>query len=56
MSSAMADQILELSEALNTGHIAALEPRSPKNTTPTQVKQFVAEVFVPAFRAKATSA
>jgi uncharacterized protein YbjT (DUF2867 family) len=56
MSAAMADLILEMSEALNSGYMAALEPRSPKNTTPTTLEQFVDEVFVPAFRAKSASA
>jgi uncharacterized protein YbjT (DUF2867 family) len=56
MSSNMADLLLEMSDALNSGHMRALEPRSAQNTTPTTVETFVAEVFVPAYRAKAARA
>ena len=56
MSSNMADLLLEMSDALNAGHMRALEPRSAQNTTPTTVETFVAEVFVPAYRAKAAGA
>ncbi len=56
MSSNMADLLLEMSDALNAGHMRALEPRSEQNTTPTTVETFVAEVFVPAYRAKAARA
>ncbi len=56
MSSNMADLLLEMSDALNAGHMRALEPRSAQNTTPTTVETFVAEVFVPAYRAKAARA
>jgi uncharacterized protein YbjT (DUF2867 family) len=52
MSPNMADLLLEMSEALNTGHMRALEPRSAQNTTPTTIETFVAEVFVPAYRMK----
>jgi hypothetical protein len=37
-------------EALNTGHMRALEPRTPRNTTPTSYEAFIAEEFVPAFK------
>jgi uncharacterized protein YbjT (DUF2867 family) len=56
MSANMADQILEMSEALNTGHMKSHEPRSPRNTTPTTLETFAAEVFAPAYRAKAAKA
>jgi uncharacterized protein YbjT (DUF2867 family) len=56
MSPNMADLLLEMSEALNTGHMRALEPRSAQNTTPTTIETFVSEVFVPAYRAKAARA
>jgi uncharacterized protein YbjT (DUF2867 family) len=56
MSSSMADVLLEMAEALNTGHMKPLESRSSKNTTPTTIETFVAEVFVPAYREKAASA
>jgi uncharacterized protein YbjT (DUF2867 family) len=56
MSPNMADLLLEMSEALNSGHMRPLEPRSPQNTTPTTIETFVAEVFAPAYRAKAARA
>jgi uncharacterized protein YbjT (DUF2867 family) len=56
MSESMAGLILEMSEALNSGYMVALEKRSPRNTTLTTLETFVAEKFVPAFRAKAASA
>jgi uncharacterized protein YbjT (DUF2867 family) len=54
MSSNMADLLFEMAEALNSGHMRALEPRSPENTTPTTLETFVAEVFVPAYRGQGT--
>jgi len=56
MSPNMADLLLQMSDALNSGHMRPLEPRSAQNTTPTTLETFVAEVFVPAFRAKAARA
>ena len=56
MSPSMADLLLEMSEALNSGHMRPLEPRSAQNTTPTTIETFVAEVFVPAYKAKAARA
>ena len=56
MSANMADLLLEMVEALNSGHMAALEPRSQQNTTPTSIETFVAEVFVPRFQARAADA
>jgi uncharacterized protein YbjT (DUF2867 family) len=53
MSSSMADLILEMSDALNSGYMAPLEPRSARNTTPTPIETFVAEEFVPRFAQKA---
>jgi uncharacterized protein YbjT (DUF2867 family) len=52
MSTSMADLILEMSEALNSGYMAPLEPRSAQNTTPTPFETFVAEEFVPRFTRK----
>src|ERR1700733_8873339 len=48
MSSSMVDLLLEMAESLNSGYMRTLEPRSPKNTTPTSLETFVSEVFVPA--------
>jgi len=53
MSSNMADLLLEMADALNSGHMKMLEPRSPANTTPTSLETFVAEVFLPAYRGRA---
>jgi uncharacterized protein YbjT (DUF2867 family) len=56
MSKNMATLICEMSDALNSGHMRALEPRSPANTTPTTFEEFVEEAFVPAYKRQATSA
>jgi uncharacterized protein YbjT (DUF2867 family) len=56
MSKNMATLICEMSDALNSGHMRALEPRSPANTTPTTFEEFVEEAFVPAYKGQATSA
>ena len=56
MSQNMAGLMLEMSDALNTGHMAALEQRSRENTTPTSFETFVKEVFLPQFRGKSTTA
>jgi hypothetical protein len=56
MSPNMADLLIEMAEALNSGHMRPLEPRSSQNTTPTTIETFVAEVFAPAYRAKAARA
>jgi uncharacterized protein YbjT (DUF2867 family) len=53
MSSNMADLLLEMADALNSGHMKMLEHRSAANTTPTTPETFVAEVFLPEFRGKA---
>jgi len=56
MSSSMADELLEMSEALNSGYMRPLESRSAANTTPTSIEQFVAEHFVPLFTGKTAGA
>ena len=56
MSANMADLLLEMAEALNSGHMVALERRSAENTTPTSIETFVAEEFVPRFQGKAARA
>jgi len=56
MSSNMADLLLEMAGALNSGHMKMLEPRSAANTTPTTLETFVAEIFMPAYRGKASRA
>ena len=52
----VANLILEMAAALNSGHMRALEQRSPENTTPTSYESFVAEKFVPRYRGKSTVA
>lgn len=56
MSKNVAALICEMTDALNDGHMKALEPRSAKNTTPTSFEKFVEQVFVPAYSGKAVSA
>lgn len=55
MSEQFARLMLEMTGALNSGHMRALEPRSPKNTTPTSFETFVADSFVPAYQQKAAA-
>lgn len=50
MSSNMAGLIVEMAHALNSGHMRALEPRSPRNTNPTSYETFVADEFMPVFQ------
>jgi hypothetical protein len=56
MSENMADLVLEMAEAINNGHMAALEERTDSNTTPTAYEMWVEDEFVPRFLAQATSA
>jgi uncharacterized protein YbjT (DUF2867 family) len=56
MSANVADLILEMSAALNSGHMKALEERTAENTTPTSFEVFVEQEFVPLYRGKAISA
>lgn len=55
-SPSIAKLFMEMSEALNEGHVRALEPRSARNTTPTTFEQFVAEEFVPAYQGQSAAA
>jgi len=52
MSKSVANLLLEMAEALNSGYMVALEPRSESNTTPTSIETFIAEEFVPRFKAR----
>ena len=56
ISASFVDLILEMSDAMNSGHMAALEKRAPENSTPTTIEWFAANVFAPAFAGKAVSA
>jgi uncharacterized protein YbjT (DUF2867 family) len=55
-SQSIAKLFMEMTQALNQGHVRALEPRSARNTTPTSFEQFVAEEFVPAYQGKSAAA
>jgi uncharacterized protein YbjT (DUF2867 family) len=52
----VASLILEMAEALNSGHMRALEQRKAQNTTPTSFETFVKEEFVPLYRAQTKAA
>jgi uncharacterized protein YbjT (DUF2867 family) len=56
MSKSLAMLLCEMSAAMNSGYMKALEARSAKNTTPTSFEQFVREVFVPAYKGQAAGA
>jgi uncharacterized protein YbjT (DUF2867 family) len=56
MSRNIADLILELAAAINSGHIRALETRSAANTTPTSYETFVAEEFLPIYKRQSAAA
>ena len=47
---------IEMFEAINAGLLAAQEPRSPENSTPTSFEKFVQDVFAPAYHGKALTA
>jgi len=56
MSPKKAAVYIEMFKAINTGVLAAQEPRSRENTTPTSFEQFVQDVFVPAYHGEAVTA
>ena len=47
---------IEMFKAINEGVLAAQEPRSRENSTPTSFERFVQDVFAPAYRGKASAA
>lgn len=49
-SEQVADLLVEMSNAMNSGHMRALEPRSSANTTSTSFETFVAEEWLRAFQ------
>src|SRR5246500_4359946 len=49
MSPKKAAVYIEMFTAINAGVLAAQEPRSRENTTPTSFEEFVQEVFAPAY-------
>ncbi len=51
-----ASQFIEMYKAINEGVVAAQEPRSPENSTPTSFEKFVQDVLAPAYHGKAATA
>jgi hypothetical protein len=47
---------IEMFQAINAGVLAAQEPRSPQNNTPTSFETFVQDVFAAAYHGKALTA
>jgi hypothetical protein len=47
---------IEMFKAINTGVLAAQEPRSLENSTATSFEEFVQDVFAAAYHAKASTA
>jgi hypothetical protein len=47
---------IEMFKAINAGVLAAQEPRSLENSTPTSFENFVQDVFAPAYRTVAATA
>src|SRR5271155_5487452 len=47
---------IEMFQSINAGLLAAQEPRSPQNSTPTSFEKFVQDVFVPAYQGSAFTA
>jgi uncharacterized protein YbjT (DUF2867 family) len=47
---------IEMYQGINEGIVAATEPRTVENTTPTTFETFVKEVFVPAYQGTAVGA
>ncbi len=55
MSNEFAALLLDMTDALNSGYMHPLEPRTPNNTTPTSYENFVAEKFVLAYQQQAAA-
>ncbi len=47
---------IEMYKAISAGVVAAQEPRSQENSTPTSFEKFVQDVFAPAYHEKASTA
>jgi uncharacterized protein YbjT (DUF2867 family) len=56
MSTNTANLILEMTAAMNSGHMRVLEPRSADNTTPTSYETFIREEFVPVYEGRVAHA
>ena len=55
MSEQVANLLVEMTQALNSGKIHSLEPRTPQNTTPTSYETFATEVFGRAYQQQAAA-
>jgi uncharacterized protein YbjT (DUF2867 family) len=55
MSEPFTRLLVEMTGALNSGYMRALEPRASQNTTPTSFETFVDEYFVPAYKQQAAA-
>ncbi len=56
MSAKKAAVYIEMFKAINAGVLAAQEPRSRENSTPTSFEKFVQDVFAPAYQGKTRAA
>lgn len=56
VSAKTAASFVEMFHGINTGIVAALEPRNAENTTPTSIETFAKEVFAPAYQGRAAYA
>jgi uncharacterized protein YbjT (DUF2867 family) len=56
MSAKKAAVYIEMFTSINAGVLAAQEPRSRENTTPTSFEQFVQDVFAPAYHGSTRTA
>jgi uncharacterized protein YbjT (DUF2867 family) len=55
MSEDLAGQLLEITHAMNSGHMKALEPRTAHNSTPTSYVTFVHQEFLPQYKGKSAA-
>jgi len=55
-SKSTAELMIEMTDALNAGHMAALEKRTVGNSTPTSYEACVKEEFAPQFLGKPATA
>jgi uncharacterized protein YbjT (DUF2867 family) len=55
MSEDLAAQLMEMTGAMNSGHMKALEPRTAHNSTPTSFATFVYQEFLPQYKGKAVA-
>ncbi|MGC2210124.1 MAG: NmrA family NAD(P)-binding protein [Candidatus Korobacteraceae bacterium] len=55
MSEDLVAQLLEMSHAMNAGHMKPLEPRSARNSTSTSFATFARQEFVPQYKGKAAA-